>query len=172
MKKLLFVSCIILASCTEEMDLPLGHEFELDARLPIDGNGYYHLELGYDWQTLHRITGQVSAVENEYELAKIEWTSSHYWMLGDTAGYIIHQNNTLNDDGYLYMNNDTSYVTWFDGAEVPTINGASYSTMGGEINTMFAPVQNMRSDTIIVSAKASFADGHKSNVKTLKFVIE
>jgi hypothetical protein len=63
MKKLLLVSCIILASCSEEqIDLPLGHAFELDARLPIDENGYYHLELGYDWQTLHRITGQVSEV--------------------------------------------------------------------------------------------------------------
>jgi hypothetical protein len=50
--------------------------------------------------------------------------------------------------------------------------GASYSTMDGEINTMFAPVQNMSGDTITISAQASFADGYKSNVKTLKFVIE
>jgi len=174
MKKLLFISCIILASCSDDVTdiAPLGHEFELDARLPADENGYYHLELGYDWQTLHRISGQVSAVANEYELAKIEWSSSHYWLIGDTLGYIVHQNWTLNDNGYLYMNNDTSYVTWFDGHEVPTVNGASYSTMDGEINTMFAPVQNMRGDTISVSAQALFADGYKSNIKTLKFVIE
>ena len=173
MKKLLLVSCIILASCSkEQIEAPIGHEFELDARMISDENGYYHLPLGYDWQTLHRISGEVSAVENEYELAKIEWSSSHYWLIGDTLGYIVHQNWTLNDNGYLYMNNDTSYVTWFDGAEVPTVNGASYSTMDGEVNTMFAPVQSMRGDTVTVSAQASFADGHKSNVKTLKFVIE
>ena len=103
MKKLLFISCIILTSCSDEIDIPLGHEFELDAQLPADENGYYHLELGYDWQTLHRISGQVSAVENEFELAKIEWSSSHYWLIGDTLGYVVHQNWTLNDNGYLYM---------------------------------------------------------------------
>jgi hypothetical protein len=52
------------------------------------------------------------------------------------------------------------------------VNGASYSTMDGEINTMFAPVQSMRGDTITVSAQALFADGHKSNMKTLNFIIE
>lgn len=172
MKKLLFISCILFASCTEDQVVPIGHEFELDAQLPIDGNGYYHLELGHDWQTLHRITGQVSVVENEFELAKIEWSSSHYWLIGDTLGYIVHQNWTLNDNGYLYMNNDTSYVTWFNGTEVPTVNGASYSTMDGEINTIFAPVQNMKGDTIMISAIAYFADGHVSETKQLKFVIE
>ncbi len=173
MKKLLLVSCIILASCSkEQIEAPIGHEFELDARLPVDDNGYYHLPLGYDWQTLHRISGEVSAVTNEYELAKIEWSSSHYWMLGDTLGYIVHRGDILNDPGYLYMNNDTSYVTWFRGAEVPTVNGASYSTMTGEINTMFAPVQNMKGDTVTVSAIAYFADGYISEKKQLQFIIK
>ena len=174
MKKLLFISCIILASCTEDvMEIaPRGHEFNLDAQLPVDANGYYHLTLGYNWQTLHRISGQVSATVNEFELAKIDWSSSHYWILGDTLGYIIHQNNALNDIGYLYINNDTSYVTWFNGYEVPTVNGSSYSTMDGEINTMFAPVLAMKGDTITISAIASFTDGYKSNIKTLNIVIE
>jgi len=173
MKKLLLVSCIILASCSkEQIEAPIGHEFELDARMVSDENGYYHLPLGYDWQTLYRISGEVSAVENEYELAKIEWSSSHYWLIGDTLGYMVHQGNTLNDAGYLYMNNDTSYVTWFNGAEVPTVNGASYSTMEWEINTMFAPVQSMKGDTVTVTAKAYFADGHISEKKQLQFIIK
>ena len=169
---LLILFCVMFASCEKEQ-IVLGHDFEIDARLGVvDMNGYYHLELGQDWQTLHRISGQVSEVDNEYELTKVYWESSHYWSIGDTLGYIVHQNWTLNDGGYLYMNNDTSYVTWFDDHIVPTINETCYSTMDGEINTMFAPVQNMRGDTISVSAQASFADGHVSEVKTLKFVIE
>ena len=48
------------------------------------------------------------------------------------------------------MNNDTSYVTWFLGYEVPTINGVSYANIDGEVNTMFAPVKNMSGDTILI----------------------
>jgi len=164
---------MLLVACSKDEDVPLGHEFQIYAQMPTDANGYYHLTLQNDsWQTLQRITGQVSAVINEYDLTRVYWSSSHYWVIGDTLGYIVHQNNTLNDDGYLYMNNDTSYVTWFNGTEVPVVNGASYSTMDGEINTMFAPVQSMRGDTITISAQASFADGHVSEVKTLKFILE
>ena len=47
-----------------------------------------------------------------------------------------------------------------------------YSTMDGEINTMFAPVQSMKGDTVTVSAKAYFADGHVSEEKQLQFIIK
>ena len=151
--------------------MPLGHDFEIDARLDADENGYYHLELGHDWQTLHRISGKVSEVENEYDLTKVYWESSHYWLIGDTLGYVVHQNNTLNDDGYLYLNNDTTYVTWFEGHEVPTINETCYSTMDGEINIMFAPVQVMEGDTITVTGVAHFADGIVSNTKRIDIII-
>lgn len=172
MKKLLFIFCMLLVACTKEEDAPLGHEFQIYAPMPIS-NGYYYLTLeDNNWQTLQRITGHVSAVTNDYDLARVYWSSSHYWVIGDTLGYIVHQNNTLNDNGYLYMNNDTSYVTWFNGSEVPVVNGTSYSTMSGEINTMFAPVQSMRGDTVTVSAYAIFADGHVSNLKSLKFILE
>jgi len=159
-------------ACNKDESYILGHDFEIDVRLDIDSNGYYHLELGQEWQTLHRISGQVSEVENEYELTKVQWTSSHYWLIGDTLGYVVHQNWTLNDNGYLYLNNDTSYVTWFDGQEVPTINEASYSTMDGEINTMFAPVQTMEGDTIIITGQASFADRFVSDLKVIQVVID
>ena len=170
---LLILFCVMFASCEKEEYLVLGHDFEVDARLgDVDMNGYYHLELGQDWQTLHRISGQVSAVENEYELTKVYWESSHYWLIGDTLGYIIHQNNTLNDDGYLYLNNDTSYVTWFEGHEVRTINETCYSTMSGEINIMFAPVQSMDGDTITVTGTAHFADGYISEPKKIEVILE
>ena len=163
---------ILFTSCSKDESYILGHDFEIDARLDIDSNGYYHLQLGQDWQTLHRISGQVSEVLNEYELTRVEWTSSHYWLIGDTLGYIVHQNWTLNDNGYLYLNNDTSYVTWFDGQEVTTINSASYSTMDGEINTMFAPVQSMEGDTITITGQAYFADGIVSEQEIIQIVID
>jgi len=162
-----------LPGCTKEpFQYNLGHEFEIDSRLDIDSNGYYHLQLGQDWQTLHRISGQVSSVEEEWALTKVYWESSHYWLIGDTLGYVVHQNNTLNDDGYLYLNNDTTYVTWFEGHEVPTINETCYSTMDGEINIMFAPVQVMEGDTITVTGVAHFADGIISNTKRIDIIID
>jgi hypothetical protein len=170
---LLILFCVMFASCEKEEQIVLGHDFEIDARLgAVDINGYYHLELGQDWQTLHRISGQVSAVNDEYNLTKVYWESSHYWLIGDTLGYIVHQNNTLNDNGYLYLNNDTTYVTWFDGHEVPTINETCYSTMDGEINIMFAPVQVMEGDTITVTGVAHFADGIISNTKQIEIIID
>ena len=170
---LLILTCVMFAACTkEDMPTPLGHDFEIDTRLDIDNNGYYHLELGQDWQTLHRLSGQVSAVENEFELTKVYWSSSHYWLIGDTLGYVVHQNWTLNDGGYLYMNNDTSYVTWFDDHIVRTINETCYSTMDGEINIMFAPVQSMEGDTITITGVAHFADGIISEQRRIDIIIE
>jgi len=169
---LLILFCVTFASCTKEMPTPLGHDFEIDARLDIDNNGYYHLQLGQDWQTLHRISGQVSEVENEYELTKVYWESSHYWLIGDTLGYVVHQNWTLNDGGYLYMNNDTSYVDWFDDHIVRTINETCYSTMDGEINIMFAPVQSMEGDTITITGVAHFADGIISEQRRIDIILD
>jgi len=166
------VVLMVMSSCSKETPLVLGHEFDIDVQLYNDDNGYYHLPIGDSWQTLHRISGQVSEVANEYELTKVYWTSSHYWEIGDTLGYVVHQNWTLNDNGYMYTNNDTSYVWWFSGHEVPTINETCYSTMDGEINIMFAPVQTMEGDTITITSQAHFADGYISETKKIEVIIE
>jgi len=164
---LLFLMCC----CTKQEDIrPLGHEFEIDARLPVDSLGYYHLQLSQEWQTIHRISGQVSTVEASYNLATISWESSHYWYIGDTLGYIVHFNNPENDI-YLYSNRDTAYITWFDGFEVETINGTSYQTEDGEINTMFAPVRSMKTDTVDITATISFTDGY-IKTKKIKIILE
>ena len=152
----------MFVSCEKDMTMPLGHDFEIDARLDVDENGYYHLELGQDWQTLHRISGSVSPVEYDWALTKVYWESSHYWLIGDTLGFIVSFNNISNDQSYLYMTADTTYVTWFEGFEVPTINDMCYSTNEGEINIMFAPVENMKGDTVLIKAQAEFADGYLS----------
>ena len=94
----------------------------------------------------------------------------HYWYIGDTLGYIVHFNNPENDI-YLYSNRDTAYVTWFQGFEVETINNVSYQAEDGEINTMFAPVKSMKTDTVLIRAIANFVDGY-TEVKELKIILE
>ena len=170
MKYMYFILPLLLLSCTKDNIEPLGHDFEIDARLNADPAGFYHLQLSESWQTLHRISGQVSPVNNSYDLTKVYWESSHYWYIGDTLGYIVHLNNMLNDI-YMYSTNDTSYITWFDGFEVPTINETCYSTEDGEINIMFAPVNNMKGDTVHIKATAVFADGYRTS-KELSIILE
>ncbi len=120
---------------------------ELNPRLNVDDNGYYHLELSDNWQTLHRVSGTAYINDVPLEVLRVNWESSHYWYLGDTLGYIV--NRYLTDDG-IYVSVDTSYVVGFNGMEVPTINPASYSNSEGEVNTMFAPVRTMKSDTVTI----------------------
>lgn len=87
-------------------------------------------------------------------------------MLGDTMGYVIQ--NTGSDD-FWYVGYDTTYITWFEGFEVPVVNGASYSDMHGEVNTMIAPVRSMRGDTM--SIFYSYYDDWKLEETTGEFSI-
>lgn len=144
-------------------------EFNLKPRLTADGNGYYHLTLTEDsWQTLHRISGHITEDGKPLENMKFGWESSHYWILGDTLGYIVRRGLS---DQVRYVAIDTSYIIGFSGFEVPTVNCCSYSNAEGEVNTMFAPVQSMRHDTVTVTA--SFY-GYSSELETheLRIVLE
>ena len=120
---------------------------ELNPRLNVDDNGYYHLELGNNWQTLHRISGTAYMNDIPLEVLPVEWESDLMWYLGDTLGYIVNRNF---DDNGMYVSIDTSYITGFNGMEVPTINCCSYSNSDGEVNTMIAPVQTMVGDTMTI----------------------
>ena len=122
----------------EEANNPIQEEihqvfyFDSDGRLEMDSTGFYHLTIDTtNWQTLHRISGFItdSATTNPVVNCRVEWSSSHYWTLGDTLGYWIRQGLT---DDLEWVSYDTSYVTGFDGQEVPTINPASYSNADGE----------------------------------------
>ena len=112
----------ILLSCTIDDyyvdDIPT---LELDGRLPMDSNGYYHLTLNpYSNQTIHRITGRVL---NTIEPTKVSWWSN---------------------------------LTWnYKGEVVPTINGSSYVSDDGEINTIIAPIFSMINDTLRVECKVN-----------------
>jgi len=126
-----------------ELDYGLNSEYPLSE----DGNGYYHMTLGNTWQTTQRISGTAYMNDIPLEVLRVEWESDLMWYLGDTLGYIVNRN--FNDDG-MYVSVDTSYVTGFNGMEVPTINCCSYSNSYGEVNTMIAPVQTMVGDTMTI----------------------
>ena len=153
LSSILFI-CIVIWSCEEvnnnNDDIINDDEivFDLEPRLEQDENGYYHLELNpSSFQTLHRISGHIYLNDEPLEVMRFYWESSHYWMLGDTLGYIVHQGLT---DDLIYVSYDTTYITWFSGFEVPIVNGASYSNADGEVNTMMAPVRTMLGDTATI----------------------
>ena len=140
----LFVNC---DDVEQEEKIPI-MEFNLEPRLDPDSNGYYHLPLTEgSWQTLHRISGHIYEDGQPVDVVKFNWESSHYWILGDTLGYIINRGLT---DQMVYVSVDTSYIIGFEGFEVPTINCCSYSNSSGEVNTMFGPVRTMKDDTVTV----------------------
>jgi hypothetical protein len=155
-KKIKKITLITLVgfSCFTGCSLPFEPElstieFELDARMEADSNGYYHLTLDTTkWQTTHRISGHVYRDGESVNVLKFGWGSSHYWIVGDEFGYFV-TNTGLTDNG-TYVGYDTTFVDWFSGYEVPIVNGSSYSRMDGEVNTMIAPVKTMRGDTATI----------------------
>ena len=73
---LLASSCVI----EDELYIPSLPTLELDGRLEIDSNGYYHLELNQNTtQTIHTISGTVG---NTVDLPpmKVEWDSNLTWI--------------------------------------------------------------------------------------------
>ena len=143
-------SLLLLVSCEDNRGEDRVASLSFDLRLPEDGNGYYHLKVEKSsWQTLHRVSANVTSNDYPVEGFWITWYSSMYWYLGDTLGYIV--NEYLNDNG-VYVSVDTSYMIGFNGMEVPTTNGMSYSNGNGEINNMIAPVRSMIGDTLTLTA--------------------
>jgi hypothetical protein len=117
---LLIGTLMVLTSCSNDelYDDVLIPTIELDGRLPMDSNGYYHLTLNQSTnQTTHRITGRVL---NTTEPTKVSWKSNLSWE--------------------------------YQGENVPTVNGASYVSDVGEVNTMIAPIRTMVGDTLRVEA--------------------
>ena len=73
---LLIGTLMVLTSCSNDelYDDVLIPTIELDGRLPMDSNGYYHLTLNQATnQTTHRITGRVL---NTTEPTKVSWKSN------------------------------------------------------------------------------------------------
>ena len=78
----LFIIGILLSSCSITDDELILEEptLEIDGRLPMDTNGYYHLILTQDTnQTIHTVSGTVGNTLNLPPL-KVEWNSNLTWI--------------------------------------------------------------------------------------------
>lgn len=136
---------------SSESTTKVEYELVLDGRLPLDSNGYYHLVLNkLSHQTIHRVSGKVGG--NTHPL-KIEWNSNLYWWLlqGQVVANITKTYFNPFTGELVYVNLPP-LMNWRN-VLVPTINSASYSGSGGEINTVIAPVREMKGDTLIVNAR-------------------
>ena len=103
------LAMVLLTSCSkEELDeLSVVPTLELDGRLPMDSNGYYHLKLNPTTnQTIHRITGKVL---NTTEPTKVSCWSNLTWELNGEVVPTV---------------NSASYVS--DGGEINTVIGPIY----------------------------------------------
>lgn len=159
------IPILFLFGCTKDVEIPIPKKtYTLEISgvlnqtgigyLPLDANGYHHLKLDRTKnQTVHRVTGKILVNGKEpYPSEKVEWESNLYWILqrNDTVATITK-----------------SYINYFTGKYqivslppliaskdelVPTINSSSYSGANGEINTMIAPIYNMKGDTLVIKA--------------------
>lgn len=160
---------LLLGSCTVDDFEPIVEEnisIELDGRLPLDVNGYYHLKLNPSSnQTIHRISGKVY---NNDQPIKVEWKSNLYWWLlkGDVVASITKTYINYFTGEITYVNLPP-LINWKD-MLVPTINPACYSDKDNEINTVIAPIYRMRYDTLVVVARVNERDITQS----IKIVLE
>ena len=147
----------------QSYDLPI---LELDGRLPLDENGYYHLKLNPSSnQTIHRVSGKVY---NNTQPIKVEWNSNLYWWLlkGDVVAHITKTYVNYFTGEITYVNLPP-LVNWKESL-VPTINPTCYSDKNNEINTVIAPIYRMRYDTLVVVARVNERDITQS----IKIVLE
>ncbi len=169
MKKFLLLLTLIGCSVTEP-ELPVSvYDMTIDPRLEQNDDGYYLMEVvNNETQTIHRITGYVYENGEPLEYQRIVWESSHFWLVGDSLGFIVRRDhcpaqNSSGTQCVFVVNGtavrDTIWIDFLNGQEVATINGVSISRFDGEINTIFAPIFRMRGDTVEISATALFPTG-------------
>ena len=158
---------ILFSACTkDEVIVPQkNYTFTIDSvltqsgtkSLPIDANGFYHLKLiPKSNQQPHRITGRILVNGKEpYPVENIEFESNLYWWIrkGDTLAYITKSYINYFTGQYTIVNLP-SMISNKDEL-VPTINKSSYSGTNGEVNTIIAPISEMKGDTMIVKTKHS-----------------
>jgi hypothetical protein len=163
MKRLIPLLILFSACSKDDVIVPQkNYTFSIDSvltqsgtkSLPIDANGFYHLKLIPNAnQQLYRVTGRILVNSKEPIPAEnIEWESNLYWWIlkGNTIAYISKS----------YINYYTGQYTIISlppmiaskNELVPTINKESYSGTKGEINTMIAPISEMKGDTMVIKA--------------------
>ncbi len=136
--------------------------------LSKDNNGYYHLFVDTNLlQTFSRVTGKVlvngkpnplppTLVEN----VRVEWKSSHYWIL-NVGQQTISVYKTYFNKYQAKLQSVLLGIMIAQRTEiVPMVNAVSYpSSETGEINTIAAPIPLMKGDTLTITGKAFFVYG-------------
>ena len=179
MRGWVIIICVLLISCKKDNPHPTKPQWgpnettvvkstnpttdsvsiQLDARLPIDKNGYYHLKLNpYTNQTTHRITGKVTPTVVPI---KVEWESNLYWWLlaGDTVARVTKTYINQYSGELVYVN--LPPITNWKAQLVSTVNSSSYSGTDGEINTIIAPVYRMKGDTLNIICRHRSSNKYK-----------
>jgi len=171
---------ILFSACTKEDEYIPQKEYTLTIdsvltrdglrSLPKDQNGLYHLKLIPNAnQQPYRITGKLLINNKEpYPSENVEWKSNLYWWLrqGDTLANITQAYVNYFTGQYTIINLPNLIVSKDE--LVPTINKSSYSGRGGEINTIIAPISEMKGDTTIIQ---TFHYNSKKTIYT-KIVLE
>ena len=145
-----------LPACNKEGFLKPNRNIEMsiDTRLPKDSNGYSVFKLySIQTQNIHTISGSIRVngeIPNEPR-EKVEWESSHYWTLkfGEDIGTIYRR--TWRGLGWQIV--DSIKVVNLKTSQVPTINSVCYNSADGSINTVIAPMYNMKGDTMTIVAR-------------------
>ena len=155
--RILTLLCILtLVGCSKDDIFSSNKNIELsiDTRLPKDANGYSYFTLySTETQNIHTISGSIRVngkIPNEPR-EKVEWESSHYWVLkaGEPIGTIYRR--TWRGLGWQIV--DSIKVVNLKTSQVPTINSACYNSSDGSINTVIAPMYNMKGDTMTIVAR-------------------
>lgn len=130
---------MVLFSCSTNPILPEDPSvLEIDARLPQDSNGYYHLILNRYKQTVWQLSAFTGHLGQRYDMPKVVWEA--YDENGDIKVVLVA----------------TGKAEWINGElvkiyeEVSIINGSSYPNMDGVVRTMLGPFASMVGDTVTV----------------------
>ena len=165
MKKLILLASLFAFSCTDDTQIvepSKKYKLSIDSvltqdgkrSLPKDKNGFYHLVLlPSPKQQLYRVTGKV-LVDGYEPIAsqKINWESNLFWYIkaGDVVTYVTKTYTNYLTGQYTIVQLPPLISQQND--IVPTINTSSYSGKGGSVNTIIAPVGQMKGDTLIIKA--------------------
>jgi hypothetical protein len=147
----------------------------VDTRLPKDQNGYSIFKLySMETQNLHRITGKIlfnGIAPRPSEQA--EWESNLYWW--------INKDDTIVKFTKTYFNEYTGQLTTSQlpalisnvNAIVPTINKTSQSDLQtGEINTIIAPMWEMKGDTMVITCKVKYWYPYETDGLSEKYKVD
>ncbi len=157
MKNIFLASLIFLSACSKDDIFPTENiELSIDTKLPKDSNGYSVFSMyTKSSQNIHTISGsiRINGKVPDNPRVKVEWENNLYWNLnkGDTLARITKT--YLNYYTGQFMVVTLPPLVNNINALVPTINKVCYNSADGSINTVIAPMYNMKGDTMTIVAR-------------------